>query len=161
IVQGGITVGRLDRINGADYLLVATTTGTNANKFTLLIYSLATPLAPTLYSETTIPYQFVNDFQVSGTTVIATTEGHVFFFGFFFIDQFGTVLSIDVSNPAAPHVEGVLYNNRGAPDGGDTTQYGEVIVNDHIAYVASSTNTGGSTQSGVGRVLVVNFADPT
>ena len=40
------------------------------------------------------------------------------------------------------------------------TQFGGAIVNNQIAYIASSTNTGGSTQDGVGRVLVVDYSNP-
>ena len=41
-----------------------------------------------------------------------------------------------------------------------TTQFGATIVNGQIAYIASSTANGGSTQDGVGRVLVVDYSDP-
>src|SRR5262249_50250392 len=82
------------------------------------------------------------------------------FFGSLF-DQFGSLLAIDVSNPGAPTLAGPLFNNRGSPDGGDTFQNGAVIVNSHLAYVASSTSTGSSTQTGGGRVLVVDDSNPT
>ena len=160
IVQGGLTVGRVDNIEGTNYLLVGTTTNLNANQFTLLVYSLANPLSPALVSTTVMPYQFISDMIVEGNTVLVTTAGYSLFFGSIFVDQFGTVLSIDVSNPAAPTLADVLYNNRGPAGGGDTTQYGGAIVNNQITYIASSTNTGGSTQDGVGRVLVVDYSNP-
>ena len=48
-------------------------------------------------------------------------------------DAAGSVLSIDVSNPAAPKLADVLFNDKGTPDGGDTRQLGGVLVNNHIA----------------------------
>ena len=54
IVKGGLTVGRVDSIGGADYLIVGTTTQNSGSvdSFTMLIYSLANPLIPQLVSDT-------------------------------------------------------------------------------------------------------------
>src|SRR5262249_10719447 len=130
---------------------------TNASKFTLLVYTLAAnPQAPQLVSSTGFNYEFIQDMLVQGTTVLVPTAGF-----FSFGDQFGTVLAIDIHDPTAPRQAGVLFNNRGEPTGGDTLQIGGAIVNNQIAYIASSTSTGGNTQSGVGRILVVDYSDPT
>ena len=78
IVQGGLTVGRVDNIGGTNYLLVGTTTNLNANQFTLLVYSLANPLSPALVSTTVIPYEFISDMLVEGNTVLVTTAGYIY-----------------------------------------------------------------------------------
>ncbi len=76
----------------------------------------------------------------------------------FFQSQSGNVISIDVSNPAAPTLAGVLFGS--SDPNASTTQLGATIVNSQIAYIASSTATGASTTDGVGRVLVVNYSNP-
>ena len=171
LVQGGLTVGRVDTIGGADYLIVGTTpqnsTGSVA-PFKLLIYSLANPLSPQLVSSTAsfpnslngVAYTngFLSDMVVQGNTVLVPTKAYFVFGG----DeaQFGNVLAIDVSNPSAPQLKGVLFP--GASNAGSlTTQFGAAIVNNQIAYIASTTSSGFSTQNGVGRVLVVDYSDPT
>ena len=65
-----------------------------------------------------------------------------------------------MSDPAAPQLEGVLFPGNNNPNS-QTNQFGATIVNDQIAYIASTTTNGGSTQDGVGRVLVVDYSDPT
>jgi len=171
IVQGGLTVARVDNIGGTNYLIVGSTilnsTGDVA-PFTLLVYSLAAPLAPTLVSTTQFanslsgtPFNsgFLNDMAVVGNTVlIPTTAFH--FTGIVFDGQVGNVLAIDVSKPAAPVLEGVLFPDTSNADS-LTNQFGATIVNSQIAYIASTTTNGGDTQNGVGRVLVVDYSDPT
>jgi uncharacterized repeat protein (TIGR01451 family) len=160
IVRGGFTVGRVDTIGGKDYLLVGTTTTRNANQFTLLVYSLADPLHPALVSTTVIPYQFLAEMLVHGNTVLVPTHGvYISFFGGIF-DQFGTLLSLDVSDPAKPKLAEVLFNNRGPAAGGDHREDGGIIVNDRLAYVSTTTSAGGALDSGIGRILVVDFSDP-
>jgi len=164
IVQGGFTVVREDNIGGTNYLIVGTTTDLNANQTTLLIYSLASPLSPTLVngpSGTPFDYVFMSDMLVQGNTLLVPTNGVSYLFGTEIVDQFGSVLSIDVSTPAAPTLDDVLFNEGSPPSTGTTNQNGGVLVNSQIAYIASTTSTGGATQSGVGRVLVVNYSDPT
>ena len=70
VVNGGFTVGRVDTIGGAQYLLVGTTATLNAGHFTLLIYSLANPLAPSLVSSTPFNEEFLSEMLVQGDTVI-------------------------------------------------------------------------------------------
>jgi uncharacterized membrane protein len=154
IVKGGTTIVRLvgnELIVGSDALL-------NPTSFTLLIYNLADPLHPQLVSQTPIDYVFISDLLIHGDTILVPTTGGDYFAGVFSF-QFGSVVSLDVSNPAKPVLDQVLFNDRGNPDGGDTNQDGGAIVSDHIAYFASSTSAGVS-RSGVGRVLVVDDSDP-
>jgi uncharacterized membrane protein len=157
IVKGGFTVVR----RAGNELIVGSTQTLNANGVNLLIYSLADPLHPALVSHTLINYGFMSDLLVQGNTVLVPTDGVVTFsLADIIVNQIGSVLSIDVSNPAAPALAGVLFNNEGPPHGGDTNQNGGVIVNDHVAYFASTTSTGGNTQTGIGRVLVVDYSNP-
>jgi hypothetical protein len=155
IVKGGTTIVR--RVGSE--LIVGSDATLNPKNFTLLIYNLADPLHPQLVSQTPINYIFISDLLIHGNTILVPTTGGDYFAGVFSY-QFGSLVSLDVSNPAKPVLDDVLYNDRGSPDGGDTNQDGGAIVNDHIAYFASSTSAGNS-RSGVGRVLVVNYSDPT
>ena len=161
IVKGGSSVGRVDVIGGINFLLVGTTATRNANQFSLLIYSLSSPLSPQLVSNTLIDYQYMSDMLVEGNTVLIPTGGANFSGSGDLIDSFGSVLSIDVSDPNAPTLENVLYNDKGSPDGGDTRQPGGTIINDNIAYMASTTLTGNSVTNGVGRILVVDDSNPS
>ncbi len=171
IVKGGLTVGRVATIGGADYLIVGTTpqnsTGSVA-PFALLIYSLAHPRSPQLVSDTSnFPRSlngtnytsgFLSDMVVQGNTVLVPTSAF-HFFGIFDA-QLGNVLAIDVSNPTAPQLEGVLFPGDNNPYS-QTNQFGATIVNDQIAYIAGTTTHDGNTQNGVGRVLVVDYSNPT
>src|SRR5208282_2233899 len=124
-----------------------------------LVYSLADPLSPSLVSNTpiTTEYGLASDMIVSGNTVLVPAGTNSLFFGEF-EGQFGNVLSLDVSNPSAPTVAGMLFPS--TDPNVNTFQYDATIVNSQIAYIASSTSTGGSTQSGEGRVLVENYSNP-
>ena len=162
IVKGGLTVGRVDEIGGTEYLVVGSTTVGNqssAPPFTLLIYSLANPLSPSRVSTTTFNDGFLSDMVVEGDTVLVPVLSYDIFGGFAFEGQNGNVMAIDVSNPAAPTLDSALFGS--ADPNANTTQFGATIVNSQIAYIASSTATGGSTQSGTGRVLIVNYSDPS
>ena len=155
IVKGGTTIVRCV----GDELLVGSDATLNPSSFTLLIYNLTDPLHPQLVSQTPINYVFISDLLIQGNTVLVPTTGADYFAGIFSY-QFGSLVSLDISNPAKPVLDDVLFNDRGSPDGGDTNQDGGTIVNDHIAYIASSTSSA-SSQPGVGRVLVVDYSDPT
>ena len=87
--------------------------------------------------------------------------------------QAGDLISVDISNPAAPHLDGVLFNTHGTDtdgkdvvggvdlSGGDFAMWSAVQVNATTLLVASTTATGGNTQDGVGRLDVVDISDPT
>jgi uncharacterized repeat protein (TIGR01451 family) len=164
IVNNGFTVIRTANIGGTNFLLVGTSVITNSLKFKLLVYSLADPQNPTLVSSTPFAYQVMTDMLVSGTSLIVPTSGYQFNnVGGGITNQYGTVLSIDISNPAAPTLKDLLFNdpNQPASQAGDTNQMGGAIVNNHIAYIANTTSVGAQTQIGTGQVLVVDDSDPS
>ncbi|MCA1686310.1 MAG: hypothetical protein LC745_10090, partial [Planctomycetia bacterium] len=164
IVQGGGTLVRVDTISGAKYLIVGTQVKSNASRFTLLIYAMADPLNPTLVNGPTgtpINHVFAQDLLVNGNTVLVPTSGNSGSFPRPITTQFGNVLSIDVSDPAAPVLKDVLFKSPGPPNSGTTNQTGGAIVDNQFAYIASSTSTGSDLQGGVGRVMVVDYSDPS
>ena len=128
----------------------------------VLIYSLANPLNPQLVSNTTIDYSFVSDLLVNSTGTAAFVPIDSVIQGFFGLiqDQTGSFLSVDVSNPSQPQLADVLFNDRGSPGGGDNNEHGGVLVNDDLAYVASTTSSGGDWSQGTGRLLIVNTSNP-
>ena len=156
INQGGLNLVQLDGNN----LVVASATSRTAASFNLLVYSLANPSSPQLLSNTTIPYAFPDDLVVQGNTAFIPIGGTSNDGNGNITDQYGDFLAVDLSNPAAPQLAGVLFNNRGAPQGGDSNQFDAVPINSQVTYVAGSTSTGANTQSGNGSVLVVNTANP-
>ncbi len=90
----------------------------------------------------------------TGTAAFIPLDGVDEFFGS--IDaQTGDFLSIDLSNPSQPQLADVLFNNNGPPTGSNHNEHGAVLVNDNLAYVASTTSTGGDLQSGTGQLLIV------
>ncbi len=161
IVQG--TLGfNVVRVVGTN-LFLATTTTHNATQFDLLDYSLADPASPQFVSDTPIDYTFLSDLLVNstGTAAFVPTDGINYVAGTFITDSYGSFLSVDLSSPSSPKLADVLQNDRGAPQGGDYFQPGAALVNDQIAYVASTTATDGDTGGGQGQVLVVDIADPS
>jgi hypothetical protein len=95
---------------------------------------------------------------VQGNTAFFPTFG-IFFIAGTVIDQFGDFLAVDISDPANPKLADVLFNNLGPSEGGNNNVSGSVVVNNQIAYLASTTSFSSNTQGGTGRVLVVNDAD--
>lgn len=157
VVKGGANLVRID----GDRLYLVSQLTLNATGFSLIIYDLTgDPLNPQLLSNTNIPYRFVSDMFIKGDSAIFTTTGIFFFPGNIF-DQFGSVISVDISNPASPIVSSALFNNRGAPDGGNFQHGGAAILNDQIAYAASTSSVGGDTQTGVGQVRVIDISTPS
>ncbi|MBU6172603.1 MAG: hypothetical protein KGQ60_02300, partial [Planctomycetes bacterium] len=155
IVQGGFTVVRA---LAGNRLLIATQASLNATDFMLLTYSLSNPVAPALLAQSKVPKQFISDFFVVGDRAIATTTGIDFFAGNV-LDQFGDVLALDLSNPAAVAVTDELF-------GGSTDIYnhnGGELVDNTTLYVASTTSTGGftNTQVGHGVLRVIDYSNPS
>jgi len=136
--QGGTNLVQL----AGNELVVTSQNPSNANAFNLLIYSLADPRHPALVSNTTIPYRFAQGLVVEGTTAYVATDGIQFDASGSISKQFGDVLAIDISQPAAPHVAGLLFNDQAAPDGHNTNEHDFVPINSQLAYVADSTSTG-------------------
>jgi uncharacterized membrane protein len=156
LTQGGFNVVRV----AGNLLLVASQNVINTNYFNLLIYSISNPLSPTLVSNTQINYHFIADMFIEGTTAFFPIGGIDTFVSVILTDQFGDFLAVDFSNPAQPRLEDVLFNNRGAPDGGDYIENGEAVVNGQLTYVASTTSKGSNSQIGSGELLIVNTSDP-
>ncbi|HXG10326.1 MAG TPA: hypothetical protein VNK04_11225 [Gemmataceae bacterium] len=160
IVQGGYTVVRE---LPEDRIMVASTTTFNANGTRVLVYSVADPLNPALLSNTLIPEAFMSDFLVSGSLGLLTTHG-VFLFGSESAGdafaQFGDVTALDLGAASGPVVTDLLFGTRNPPFTGDNQVTGGEVVDADTAYFTSTTLSGNNFTDGVGRLLVVNYADP-
>ena len=84
---------------------------------TLLIYSLASPATPMLLGQTTLEDQANLGYSIEGFTIsndhVYTTAHHSRFFlsdGQIF-EQYGQSFDVDISNPASPTVDSVIYNS--------------------------------------------------
>ncbi|MHB8969759.1 MAG: dockerin type I domain-containing protein [Pirellulaceae bacterium] len=154
IVQGGFTVVR--PLSG-DRIIVATRGFLNAGTFTLLTYSVANPTAPVLLGQSTVNEAFITDLFIVGDRALATTYGILFITGNV-ISQFGDVLSLDLTSPAAVTLTDELFGD--AAD--NFNQNGGEVVDASTLYVASTTSTGGfsDTQQGNGLVRVIDYSDP-
>jgi hypothetical protein len=161
IVRGGFTVIR--PLSG-DRILIGSTVTLNATGFRLLTYSVSDPLNPVLLTNTFHNQAFLSDLAVSGSTVLVTTLGSFFFgpadAGDAF-NQFGDVTAIDLDAPGGPAISDRLFGNGNPPFTGPTVMTGGTIADADTAYVTSSSRTGGEFLGGTGRLLVVNFADPS
>ena len=156
LAQGGYNVCRVS----GSLLLVASQNEINTGYFTLLIYSVADPLRPTLVSSTQIDYHFIADMVVRGTTAYFPLNGISTFVNVILTDQFGDFLAVDFSDPAQPRLSDVLFDNRGPADGGDYQENGEAVVDGGLTYVATTTSKGGDSQNGSGELLLVDTSDP-
>ncbi|HEV3341450.1 MAG TPA: transglutaminase domain-containing protein, partial [Pirellulales bacterium] len=149
------------RLAGND-LLVATQDQSNANAFDLLVYTLANPKSPALAGSVTVPYASLNGMTVEGTTAYFTTSGITYDPSSGSISQqFGDVAAVDFSNPASPQFLGVGFNDLGSPQGHNGAENDLEPITSSLAYVAGSTSTGPSTQTGTGRILLVNTSNPS
>ncbi len=164
--QGDITLGgEAVAVISGNTLYVADQLSNSSPGIQLLIYSLAPdPIHPTLTSSTTINVAFATGIYVQGHDLFLPTYGN-YYVNNAFNDQFGSFISVDVSNPGSPQLSGELFNQGSSPYLGLTNQDGAVAVNSQLAYVASTTSTGGipsgqSTTDGEGRILIVNTSSP-
>ncbi|WP_299948511.1 hypothetical protein [uncultured Microbulbifer sp.] len=152
-------------------LLAAVTSGSG---FPFRLYSLSPdPQTPILLGSTTIPYAF------PGRPLIINQHAYVrqLLFCFFIsnndiFSQHGDLLSIAIGNIAAPALDTVLFNDNG-PRGepGETPGCGENGGNFNVFNIAqtdattilltSTTATGGDTQTGIGRIRVVDISNPS
>lgn len=155
----------------------------SGSSFILDVYALQnTPLAPPLIgSSPVINYFLAADFTSSSTHAYVGQFVYCNFLGSNDIyEQLGDLISISlnldsVENPttAAPALDNVLSNTHGdssfdptdvpgcAENGGDHLVYGVTLANPQTAYLATTTVTGGNTQSGIGRVQVVDVTNST
>jgi len=167
------TFGQSDVITGASAyaqvagseLIVASQANRNANGVRLLIYSLSPdPTDPILVSNTTVKAQFATGLFVDGNTVFLSNYGNSYS-GSTLTGQFGNFVAIDISNPASPKLDSVLFNSGSAPNYSANNENATVAVTPTIAYVAGTTSTGpvpkgDTTTPGEGRVLIVNTTNP-
>ena len=146
------------------YLIVATTLTFNAGHFNLLVFSLADPTNPTLVSNTSVGYQFLNDLFVNstGTAAFVPLDG-VYLTGgspSTITSHFGNFAALDLSNPTMPTLASVLFNNTNYANDTGLSQFGGTLVNDQTAYVMGLTPGGGDVTNNSGNILVVNVSNP-
>ena len=137
---------------------------------TLLIYSLATPTprrsSARPRSSTSRTRATTSRGSRSRTTMSTrprtipeffTSSGQIF-------EQYGESLDVDISNPAAPTVDGVIYNDppdpsNFFPDGHNFWQV--AAVNSNVLLIGTTTATGTDVGSDVnGVVMVVDTSNP-
>ncbi len=144
------------------------------NTFVLALYTLTDPQNPQrLGSTPEIPYNFAGDLAITDTHAFVTTLTFDFFLSNRDIFRHtGDVLSIDVSVPSAPRLDGVLLNTNGTnhdgigvvggidPSGGNFNMFSVAQADAQTLLVFSTTVTGGDTQSGTGLVRVLDIGAP-
>jgi uncharacterized membrane protein len=162
------------------------------NSSRLDLYSLADPEHP-LHLGTTgeIPYGSASSMVVTDTHVFIVNINIIYWLGSNdLFDHNGSVVAINIENPAAPYLDGDAITNKGTPAGRDGIDDG-VLFNDNgtnndglkviggidqsggnqntwdvkqvspsILLVTGSSATGTDTQAGVGLVHVVDISDP-
>ena len=105
------------------------------------------------------PFPAAVDIEVGGD--VAFVSGNLFRFNPGSGDitsQHGTVTTFDLSNPQEILYLDSLFDD--GPDGGNSLILEAELVDPTTLYVATSTATGGDTQTGVARILVVDVSDP-
>ena len=141
-------------------LIVGAGVQSSLNGFTVLVYTLTDPKNPQFAGSVNVPYAGMAGMTIQGTTAYFPTEGFLYDTSSGSIsDQFGDVAAVDFSNPSSPQLLGVLFNDRGAPEGHSGAQWDVQPVASGIAYVAGSTSTGPNTQTGTGQIAVVNTSN--
>ncbi len=144
------------RVSGND-LLVSTATASGS---TFLVYSLANPTSPQLLGSTNTIEPFAGSAAFSIQNDQAFVNNWYFtvsIFGGGILSEHGDLLSVDFSNPASPSLVGSLY---GLPSGGSYFIFRSIPTDSHTLLVASTTSTGGGSQTGVGDILVVDTTNP-
>jgi uncharacterized membrane protein/transglutaminase-like putative cysteine protease len=163
-----------------------------SSNFVVSIYSLTDPANPTLLGATSpVPYSFAINMIVAGDHVYVVDFNVIFLLSNNDIfDHNGSVVSIDVSDPANPQVDGDAVTARGTPAGRDGVNDGVLFnefgtSNDGVKVtggidqsggshntwdgvqldattllVAGSTATGTETQVGSAVIHVVDISDP-
>lgn len=153
-----------------DRLYVVNSTNTTR----LSIYSLADPSNPSLLGATaSIPYNNADNMVITDTHVYVSAIQFVFFVNNHDIfDHNGALLSIDISNPAAPFLDGVLFNENGTNNdgikntngvdqfGGNRNVWTVRQATPTLLYLVGSTATGTNTQAGVGFLAVIDISNP-
>ena len=129
---------------------------------TVAIYSVADLTNPQLLGSTAVSYGFPGQLLISGSDAfIASREFDFDTFSHAVLAQHGTLVAVNLSPATSPSFAGVLFNNIGAPYGGNNNEWPGAIANSTTALIGSTTSTGSNVQSGTGEVLVVDISDPT
>src|SRR5262249_45066549 len=146
----------------------------------LLVYSLATPSSPTLLGQTAVNLQGPTatgitlslDAVANDLVFTSALWYRYFIFSNQIFAQFGESIVIDISNPAAPAIKSIVYNQPADPthvypDGGSwpdgsSNVWQVVSASNQIELVATTTATRdvytGPTVQGI--VMVVDKTDP-
>jgi uncharacterized repeat protein (TIGR01451 family) len=139
---------------------------------TLLVYSITNPTTPILLGQTPLTfssnqYSYLGGFTISNNHVYTLAAWYRYTPGPNTIfAQFGESLDVDISNPAAPTVVNVIYNDppdssTGFPDG-TSNVWQSARINNNVLLTATTSATG-STVNGSsvqGQVMVVDTTDP-
>jgi large repetitive protein len=145
--------------------------GRNSATSSLLVYSLANPMSPSLLGQTPLTFGSGNDSYL-GISSIANNQVYTGAIWYRFggsnaiFARFGESLDVDISNPAAPKVVAAIYNDppvpsTGYPDGTSNIWQSAAVNNDEL--LVGSTTATGSTMSGSGVegiVMVVDTSNP-
>jgi uncharacterized membrane protein len=161
VVQGG---GDAVKVVGNQLVVASQYSGINAASFQFLVYSLTNPLHPQLLGNKGFTVPYLTGMDAQGNDAYITSQGGNFTFGGL-SSQFGNFSAIDFSTPTAPALSSRLSDHDSATPHVNQTQEEDVAVfNSQVAYVTSSTSTGGAaagkTTPGEGRLLVVNIQNP-
>jgi uncharacterized membrane protein len=165
----GIPSGQIPylAIQGSN-LIVRAESSSNGPPATVLIYSLANPANPQLLGQASIPsLSFVGAPQVVGDQVYLSSAWYRYhIFGGDIFEQFGELPSVNISNPAAPALNSIVYNlppdpahNENFPDG--TSNLWQVAqASSNVLLVGSTTETGANV-NGTGVVMIVDTSNPS
>ena len=168
----GMSIVQLQVYNNKLVVLAQETASPN-NSQLLLIYSLAQPSSPSLLSKTPLTINGQNDALLAGFTIsnnLLYTNAYWYRYlidGGEVIAQFGESIVIDISTPAAPVIDSVIYNDppspstiyldgtSGYPDG--TSNIWQVApVNSSDQWIGTTTATGTTTTGVQGEILVTD-----
>lgn len=141
---------------------------------TIAVYSLAAPQDPQLMGTSApIPYNFLQDLDLTDTHAYIATAAFVYNSSNNDIySHSGTLLSVDISDPTNPHLDGVLDNVNGTNNdgvgmadnidqsGGNFNIWSIAQADPNTLLIGTTTVTGTDTQAGVGRVRVIDISDP-
>ena len=164
IVNSGFTYCKVS----GDHLIVRTQVNGNIT-LQVRVYSIANPTAPQLLSGTpaTADYFFGADLVVAGSTVLVPTLGFCFFLGNHDVfEHWGDLAAFDISNPASPAFASALFdgpirNLSGCrARGGPHNMFQAVLADPSTLLVTTTTVQGTDTNAGVGRIRVIDIANP-
>ncbi len=164
IVSSGLTACKVS----GDLLIVRTQVNGNIT-LQLRVYSIANPTAPQLLSATpaTADFFFAVDLVLAGSTVLTPTQGFCFFLANHDVfEHHGDLAAFDITNPAAPAFAGVIFDGpirnlfgclaRGGPN----NNWQSVLADPTTLLMGSTTVQGTDAHVGVGRIRVIDIANP-